>query len=116
MMAKSKPAETQHENKNKELAEKFEGFTAEDLEALRVAAEELRAMISNAAVQVIQLATAWSTFKTVIKDGRGKGKDQEQDSRVKDRATERGVEAIKNLRMYLKKSEEELRGASETIK
>ena len=91
----------------------FEGITDQDAESIRRGIEEIRALANSATAQCILLAGTRTSFHYSQKDS--KGKVIEQDGRVKERARERGGEAVLNLRMYFRKMGEELRGLEKTI-
>lgn len=111
--APAAPAAGEGEPKLTAEAKAFDGIKGEDLGALKKGIDEIRAYANSAMSECIRLASAFNQFHYVSKDG--KMRDKEQDKRVQEGARARGAEAVRNLRLYFRRIEEEIRGAQKTI-
>jgi len=105
--------EPQHKAQDAQDIKAFEAITDNDVEQTRRSIDEVRAHSNSAMAQVIGLAGARASMELQFRDR--KGKPVVQDPRVKERAKERGADAVRSLRMYIRKIEEEVRAIAKTV-
>jgi hypothetical protein len=98
----------------KENPEKiFEKMTIEDLGALKRGIDEVRSYANSSMSECIRVSTAYQSYHYT--DRAGETRDKEQDKRVREGAKLRGADAVRNLKDYLQRLEEEIRGLRKTI-
>jgi hypothetical protein len=94
-------------------AKVFDGMSMEDLGTIKKGIDEIRAYANSSMNECILVANAFQKYHYTSRDG--KLRDSEQDKRVREGARQRGAESIRNLRLYFRRIEEELRGAQKII-
>lgn len=106
-------SDDKQKGKDADFGKLFENMMADDLAALKRGVDEIRSYANSAMSEGIRIANAFQQFHYMSRDGQMR--DDEQDKRIKEGAKERGAQSIKNLRMYFRRIEEELRGLQKTF-
>jgi len=91
----------------------FEKLKLEDLGALKRGIDEVRSYANSSISECIRISTAYQSFHYTGRSG--ENRDNEQDQRIKEGAKLRGADAVRNLKDYLQRLEEEIRGLRKTI-
>lgn len=112
-MANNQNTQDKQTKEEKELQKHFAGMTTDDLEAIRRGIDEIRSYANSSMNECIRLVNGHTNYHYLSKSG--EVRDNQQDKRVRENALELGMSAIKNLRMYAKKMEDELRGIEKTL-